>query len=83
MSKKKKKEKKVRKKRPIRKKETIERKRKREVKPKTHFHGGKSYGECKKCGNIFNLKRKTKHKKGTIKGVICSKCGKSSRGETV
>lgn len=71
------KKKKIRKRRPIQKKETIEEKKGRAIKPKTHFHAGKSFGECKICGNTFKLKRKTKHRKGTIKGVICSRCGKN------
>jgi len=53
-----------------------EEKKGRDMKPKTTIHAGKSFGICKKCNKTFRLKRKTKHKKGTIKGVICPECGK-------
>lgn len=49
----------------------------RVVKPKQKTHSGRSFGECKVCGNQFKLKRKTKHSHLKIlSGVICSKCGK-------
>ena len=49
-------------------------KRQRTASPKEKTHQGMSFGECK-CGEVFKLKRKTKHKKKTLKNVICSKCG--------
>jgi len=54
----------------------------RKVVSKTKTHTGMSFGECK-CGEVFKLKRKTKHKKKTLKNVICSKCGTPKKKEKV
>jgi predicted SprT family Zn-dependent metalloprotease len=52
----------------------------RSASPKTKTHTGMSFGECK-CGEVFKLKRKTKHKKKTLKNVICPKCGTPKKKE--